>query len=1047
MEIEYDFTGTPRVVHTYTATDYDEDDSFDWAQSDIEGTDHEDFEIVNINDPEHSAELRFKQHANEDPRPDFETPRGGTSTNVYTIKVFAQDETGHLTFYTTTVKVTNVNEKPEFLGTPKTTIAWDENQAASVELDDYDARDEEGPVTFAITGTDRGDFDLASDGVLTFKQTPNFEDPQDSDGDNVYNFNIVATDTQSGSTRRSASKAVTVTVKDLEEPGVITVSNPNPGVGDDLRFDLTDPDGGLTAAGITWHVESRPPAGAWAAAHGTIAGPSQTTFVVYRAPQQETGNELRVRAVYTDRRGADKEATSPETEPVTADPIANAPPRFTGGNAFTIDEGDAGRNVGAPLSTSDRDSDSVTFAMGTGEESDFFEINATTGQLRLVKAVDFEDLPALGFYLASVTIHDGKGVDADNNVTTDTTVDATASVTVNIIDVEEVGVVTLSADEPESGTALDATLEDGDGNVSGESWQWARSANGRTNWFNIADETSSTYTPGEADEDFYLRARVEYTDNRGSGKSAEGITDGPVPSLNRRPAFPDSEDGERTADENTRTGANIGAPVAAVDPESNRLTYTLTGTDADAFTIVIRTGQIKVKDALDFETKESYSVTVNVHDGRDGAGASSTTIDNSQDVTITVENVDEPGTVTLTTLTGVIQARVEVTAALTDDDEVTGSVDWQWSQSPNGRTDWANISGETYTPADAFERRYIRATASYTDGHGSLKTARGVSPRVAKAPPVNSPPAFPSTEDGRREVAEDATGGAAVGAPIVATDLNAGDSVVNAALSYSLSGTDAATFAIDAATGQLSLAQNVTLDYEGKRSYRVTVEVTDGHDELGDDEDPDVTDARQNVTINVTDVNEAPVVTGEAAPSVRENSDRAIATYTAKDPERDALTWSVSGADSDNFWVSGRGQLYFATPPSFEGIQTTYSVTVTATDDDATPMSGSFDVTVTVTDVEEEGAVALTPQRGWVGTTFTAELTDDDGVTGSIIWRWARSSGRSGGTVIPGATTNSYTATDDDVNQYPAGHGHLRGWPGRGEGGHGPAVGTHRRRR
>ena len=382
--------------------------------------------------------------------------------------------------------------------------------------------------------------------------------------------------------------------------------------------------------------------------------------------------------------------------------------------------------------------------------------------------------------------------------------------------------------------------------------------------------------------------------------------------------------------------------------------------------------------------------------------------------------MDELGTVTLTTLTGVVQARVEVTAALTDPDGVTGSVTWQWSQSPNGRTDWANIpgaAGETYTPADVFERRYIRATASYTDGQGPNKTARGVSPRVAKAPPVNSPPTFPSTEDGRREVAEDATGGAAVGAPVAATDLNAGDSAVNAPLSYSLSGRDADSFAIDAASGQISLAQNVTLDYEGKRSYRVTVEVTDGHDELGDDEDPDVTDARQNVTINVTDVNEAPVVTGEAAPSVRENSDRAVATYSAKDPERDALTWSVSGND---FWISDRGQLYFSAPPNFEGrTPPSYTVTVTATDDDdATPLSGSFDVTVTVTDVEEKGAVALTPQRGWDGTTFTAELTDGDGVTGSIIWRWARSSGRSGGTVIPGATSSSYTATDDDVNQY-----------------------------
>ena len=412
---------------------------------------------------------------------------------------------------------------------------------------------------------------------------------------------------------------------------------------------------------------------------------------------------------------------------------------------------------------------------------------------------------------------------------------------------------------------------------------------------------------------------MEYTDNRGSGKSAEGITDGPVPAVNRRPVFPDSETGERTVRENTKANRNIGAPVAAVDPENNRLTYTLTGTDADAFTIVARTGQIRVKDALDFETKASYSVTINVHDGRDSAGASSTTIDNSQDMTITVQNVDEPGTVTFTTLTGVVQARVEVTAALRDDDLITGSVNWQWSQSPDGRTNWANISGATgttYTPADVFERRYIRATASYTDGQGPNKTARGVSPRVAEAPPVNSPPAFPSTEDGQREVAEDATGGAAVGAPVVATDVNAGDSAVNAPLSYSLTGTDAASFEIDAASGQLSLAQNVALDYEGKRSYRVTVEVTDGHDELGDDEIPDVIDAGQNVTINVTDVNEAPVVTGEAAVTVEENTNRAVATYRGTDPERDTLTWTVSGND---FWISDRGQLYFRTPPQLRG--------------------------------------------------------------------------------------------------------------------------------
>ena len=337
-------------------------------------------------------------------------------------------------------------------------------------------------------------------------------------------------------------------------------------------------------------------------------------------------------------------------------------------------------------------------------------------------------------------------------------VDATTGVSVTVTDVEEDGVVTLSSDEPETGEELDATLEDGDGSLSGESWQWARSANGRTSWLNILDATSSFYTPVEADEDFFLRATVKYTDNRGSGKSAEAITKRPVPSLNRRPAFPSSETGDRTVSENTRAGVNVGAPVAAADPENNRLTYSLTGDDADAFTIVATTGQIRVKDALDFETKDSYSVIVNVHDGRDGAGATSTDIDNTQDVTITVENVEEPGTVTLETDIQHISARVEVTASLTDPDESIIGLAWQWSQSPNGRTGWANIGGansETYTPTDDHEGRYIRATASYRDGHGPNKTAHGVSPRrVEEPPPVNSPPAFPSTENGRREVAE-----------------------------------------------------------------------------------------------------------------------------------------------------------------------------------------------------------------------------------------------------------------------------------------------------
>ena len=1019
VEIQYDFTGTRPDVHTFTAEDYDAGDTFAWS---LLGTDAAYLDIGAT-----TGILTFTQDSGfgQGPLPNFEHPRdddvGDGSNNTYSITVRATDDDAtdqKFTDYAVIVTVTDVNEVPEFTGTPETAITLDEHDANTnyvvMDLADYDARDEEGGLTWSLTGTDRRDFAISADGVVTFAKTPNYEAPEDSGGDNVYEFSVVATDVQSGSSRRNVSVAVTVTVEDVEEDGTLAVDNLSPSAGQTVTFRLTDPDGGIDTTNMTWVIQSLATGGSWARVSGVLT-PASTTFP-WVVDEDVTGKAIRAMVTYTDRRGSGKTALSQQTAEVTADPIANAPPRFRGGSTWSVEEGPAGRDVGTPTSVTDRDNDTLTYGIQSGGDSALFEIDPSTGQVRLAQALDFETTPAphvLFFYL---TLHDGK--DADGNAETNPTIDATRSASVFVMDVEEDGVVTLSAVEPETGTPLTATLEDGDGGVTGEMWQWARSENGRTGWTNISGAASSSYTPTVADEDFYLRATVTYTDRRG-GKSAEAVTDGAVPSANRRPRFPSTETGERTVPENTRRNVNAGDPVAAVDPENDSLTYTLSGPDAAAFTIVSRTGQLRTSEALDFERKPSYSFTIEVHDGRDGSGNTATTIDDTQAVTITVENEEEPGTVTLTTDTGTIQARAEVTATLEDDDIPTG-VTWQWARSPNGRTLWVNIQGATlaaYTPTLEEDRGdYIRATASYTDGHGPNKTANAVSRRVGDPPPVNSAPVFPSSEDGRSEVEENSAGGTAVGAPVEATDLNAGDSNVNDPLAYSLSGTDAASFTIDEGTGQIRLAQDATLDYEGKRSYRVTVEVTDGRDQNGDD-DMDAIDDRQNVTITVTNVNEAPVITGDTTPSVKENSSSMVARYTATDPERDTLTWSVS---VDNFRISSRGQLYFRTPPSFEG-QTTYQVTVTSTDDDeTTPLAGSLAVSVTVTDAEEEGVVAITPPRGWVDvpTQFIADLADDDGGVTGTTWQWARSpNGRSNWTHIAGETSSSYTAAAD-ANQY-----------------------------
>ena len=320
MEIEYDATGTRPDVHTFTATDYDDMDTFEWS---LLGTDaaHLDIDAT-------TGVLTFRQDANfgQGPLPNFEHPRdddAGDGSNTYSITVRATDDDAtdqKSTDYPVVVTVTNVNEQPSFIGTPETALTPDENDANTdyvvVDLADYDAHDEEGGVTWSLTGTDSGDFAISADGVVTFAQTPNHEDPDDSDDDNVYNFTVVATD--SGSNRRSVSTAVTATVQDVEEAGTVTVDNLNPGVGDEVEFELTDPDGGIDLTldsngdpRIHWIVQSQVTGESWGAVPGVVS-PASTTLT-YTVDEDDTDKALRATVTYIDRRGPGKTATSEAT--------------------------------------------------------------------------------------------------------------------------------------------------------------------------------------------------------------------------------------------------------------------------------------------------------------------------------------------------------------------------------------------------------------------------------------------------------------------------------------------------------------------------------------------------------------------------------------------------------------------------------------------------------------------------------------------------------------------------------------------------------------
>ena len=346
---------------------------------------------------------------------------------------------------------------------------------------------------------------------------------------------------------------------------------------------------------------------------------------------------------------------------------------------------------------------------------------------------------------------------------------------------------------------------------------------------------------------------------------------------NSHPEFPDAEAGARSVAENTASGESIGGPVAATDIDNDPLTYTLGGGDAGSFDIEESSGQLKTKAALDFERQASYSVAVSVRDGKNAKHNADATIDATITVTVTVTNVDEDGAVTLPAAQP--QVGAELTATLTDPDGGVSGATWKWESSPDGTTGWAVIevaTSDSYTPAAEDAGRRLRATASYTDGHGPGKTAQAVSEDA-----VNSAPEFPATETGARSVAENTAAGENIGGPVAATDAE------NDALTYTLGGSDGGSFDIEESSGQLKT--KAALDFETQAGYTVAVTATD----------PSGASDTVTVAIAVTDEGGA-VTLSSAQPQV---GAEVTATLTDPDGGVSGATWKwESSSDGATGW-------------------------------------------------------------------------------------------------------------------------------------------------
>ena len=360
--------------------------------------------------------------------------------------------------------------------------------------------------------------------------------------------------------------------------------------------------------------------------------------------------------------------------------------------------------------------------------------------------------------------------------------------------------------------------------------------------FGIDDSTGQISVPAETSLDFETKSSYAVTVTATDPSDESDSVDVTITVMDVNEP-PDVTEGE-TDLEYAENGTDAVEQFVAVDPEGQDVSWRLSGDDANDFSIT--GGSLTFNSSPDFEnpadrgSNNVYNITVGASD----TGGRLTEVD----VTVTVTNVDEAGTVTLSSLEP--EEEVRITATLADPDGIASNVRWQWARSSDGSTAWVNIDEATsgiYTPVSADADHYLRATASYEDRESDTvtKTANAATDKpVEGIPYVNRAPTFVDADPTTRTVNENSAVAAAVGDPVEAEDLD------NDVLVYVLSGDDADLFEVIAATGQITVGEGTSLNFEARRNYQVTLTVSD----------PFGASDTIDVDVKVTNVDEPPTI-------------------------------------------------------------------------------------------------------------------------------------------------------------------------------------------
>ena len=797
---------------------------------------------------------------------------------------------------------------------------------------------------------------------------PDYERPADSGRDNMYELTIRASDG-----RNYGYLEVTVTVEDVNEPPSVTGTETFTYRENDTvtlhTFRATDPERG----NITWSVSG-------ADADDFTIGETGVLYFT-SPPNYESPADSGRDNIYEVTVVARDDASNSGTLDVTVTD-QNEGPEILGQQSLSFTENQATDRVLAFYSATDPEDPSAAISRWslTGTDAGDFTIDEN-GQLTFRNVPDHErpaDSGRDNVYNLSVRASDGRYY-------------GYLEVTVTVQDVNEPPAITTTSRTSftyrENDTAALYTFRATD--PEGSAIEWSLSGADEDD-FAISETGVLSFSyppeyesPTDSNRDNVYEVTIVARDDSFNSSTLDvtiNVTDqdeGPEVSGQQSLSFTENQATDRVL-----------ATYNATDPEDPSAAITrwsLTGADAGDFAID-ESGQLTFRNVPDYERPadsgrdNGYNFSVRASDGR---------YYGYLEVTVTVEDVNEPPTITTTSRTS-FTYRENGTATIytfrATDPERSPNIGWLTAGADGndftieeGALKFANPPNFESPQGSGLDNNQYLVTIQVRDDSfntASLPVTVTVTD-VNEGPEVTGQHSLSFTENQATD---------RVLAFYTATDPEDPSASITR---WSLKGADAGDFTVDE-TGQLTF-RNVP-DYErpadsGRDNvYNLSMRASDGRNY-----------GYLEVTVTVEDVNEPPAVTGATSFTYRENGTATLHTFRATDPERSAITWSLLGTDDNDFAISETGVLYFANSPDHESPadltrDNVYEVTVVARDDASN--SGTLDVVVTVTDQNEgpeisgQQSLSFTENQATDRVLATYNATDPEDPSASIT-RWS----------------------------------------------------------